>query len=177
MQHLLCLPLIYQYLRNFKKINQSKAESLAKIAEYDAHINGYKSNIRDTTTASLTNSTSINHGTAWSVKRSIQHVQHVEEDGFITFTVDSGADVTVKHGNGNGLDNFDCTSSISLEVADQRLVSTKGMGEIAGKITNIHVAPSFATSLLSVYQMYKKEGKAVLFHPTPGILLANASHM
>ena len=128
------------------------------------------------TTASLTNSTSINHGTAWSVKSSIQHVQHVEEDGFITFTVDSGADVNVNHGNGNGLDNFDSTSSISLEVADQRLVSTKGMGEIAGKITNIHVAPSFATSLLSVYQMYK-EGKAVLFHPTAGTLLANANDM
>ena len=59
------------------------------------------------------------------------------------------------------MNNFKPDISIDLEVADQRLVQTKGMGEITGKISNIHVAPTFGTSLLSVYQMYK-EGKGFI---------------
>jgi hypothetical protein len=70
------------------------------------------------------------------VRSNSSHINHIES-GYITFTADSGADVTVKHGNGDGLNDFDPDTSIPLEVADQRKVFTKGKGCIAGKIDNI----------------------------------------
>ena len=145
--------------KNFKKVNRIKSELMNDSDDMNLRNHHYSKGSSTTTTSSG------NYPSVWSVK-SVKSVQQYDEEvGHITFTVDSGADVTVKHGNGVGLNNFKPDISIDLEVADQRLVQTKGMGEITGKISNIHVAPTFGTSLLSVYQMYK-EGKAVLFHPT-----------
>ena len=149
--------------KTIKKISQLRSESLANIAECDQRL------------ASALPKTQTNSKKTWFVRSNTSHINHVES-GYITFIADSGADVTVKHGNGDGLNDFDPDVSIPLEVADQRKVFTKGRGCITGKIDNIHVAPTFSTSLLSVYQMYS-EGKAVLFHPTAGILLADADDM
>ena len=149
--------------KTIKKISQLRSESLANIAECDQRL------------ASALPKTQTNTKKTWFVRSNTAHINHIES-GYITFTADSGADVTVKHGNGDGLNDFDPDVSIPLEVADQRKVLTKGKGCITGKIDNIHVAPTFSTSLLSVYQMYS-EGKAVLFHPTAGILLADADDM
>ena len=149
--------------KSIKKISQLRSDSLANIAECDERL------------ASALPKTQTNSKKTWLVRSNSSHINHVKS-GFITFTADSGADVTVKHGNEDGLNDFDPDVSISLEVADQRKVFTKGRGCITGKIDNIHVAPTFSSSLLSVYQMYS-EGKAVLFHPTAGILLADAEDM
>jgi hypothetical protein len=95
--------------------------------------------------------------------------------GIITFEVDSGASahfVTTK----TGLDGFDPTSSICVEVADQRSMLTSGKGHIANKVQDVHVAPDFGNNLLSVMSLYK-DGLATIFHPRHGVLVARAEDL
>ena len=117
--------------KNFKKVNRIKSELMNDSDDMNLRNHHYSKGSSTATTSSG------NYPSVWSVK-SVKSVQQYDEEvGHITFTVDSGADVTVKHGNGVGLNNFKPDISIDLEVADQRLVQTKGMGEITGKIPHI----------------------------------------
>ena len=102
-------------------------------------------------------------------------VQSSDSD-IIVFDIDSGAEKTFKCGDGKGLDNYDPTHSITVVVADQCEVHTRGKGCITGKLNEIHVAQTFGSNLLSCHQLYS-EGKATLFHPIHGILIADATAM
>ena len=113
----------------------------------------------------------------WHVKiHNINQKINAIKSGYIEFVADSSADVSIKKGDGQGLDNFDPNHKINIELADQSVIQSSGMGCIAGKINDIHVVPQCGANLLSIYQLYS-EGKAILFHPTAGILIANSDKM
>jgi hypothetical protein len=115
---------------------------------------------------------------AWSVKVLAANAVRQppqSKPGFITFEIDSGASahfVTTKA----GLDDYDPTSSICVEVADKRSMLTTGKGHISNKIQDVHVAPEFGNNLLSVLSLYK-DGLATIFHPSHGVLVARAEDL
>jgi transposase InsO family protein len=74
-----------------------------------------------------------------------------------------------------GLDEVKQASQ-KFEVADQRIVTSQGYGSIGNKLKTVHVVPSFGANLMSMIQLYR-DGKATLFHPTYGIMIAEAKDM
>lgn len=109
-------------------------------------------------------------------RRSVRSAKYVRNDsppdGFMRFVVDSGATDHFARSN-DGLDNFR-PHRISVSVADGRTNQSEGIGDISGKIRNIHVMESFHDNLLSVPQLYE-EGKVCLFSPTiGGVMIADA---
>ncbi len=96
----------------------------------------------------------------------------VPRPGSKTFTVDSGAtDHFVS--DPTGLSGFNPLRTMEVCMADGSRETTVGAGDIAGKLKDVHVVPSFEDDLLSVPRLYE-DGKAVLFSPRiGGVLIAD----
>jgi hypothetical protein len=99
----------------------------------------------------------------------------ISSKNLITFECDSGASEHFVN-NAHLLTNYDSTDRIVVELADQSSVSTQGKGSIGSKLSHVHVISSFGSNLLSMILLYK-EGKATLFHPEHGVVIANAQDM
>ena len=97
------------------------------------------------------------------------------EEGMKRFVVDSGS--TDHFSNSpEGLDNFNASSSMRVAVANGQINHTKGVGEISGKLKEVHVMESFNDNLLSVSKLYD-EGRIVLFSKqVNGVLIADAKN-
>jgi hypothetical protein len=116
----------------------------------------------------------LGSGSAWRAQAKKGVVTtNVTSDAFITFDIDSDASDhfvnTLK-----GIDNFDSSKSLEVELADGSVMKTEGCGSIVQRLPTVHYAPKFPHSLLSVAKL-NDDNKAVLFHPVKGILLLDAS--
>ena len=101
--------------KNFKKIQQLRAETAATLSAYDERINVYNSK-KTTSDQSLKKK-------AWTLQakpcliNSAVNLVSQPLDHIVFTIIDSGADVNIKHNDGSGLDDFDPSHSIILEVA------------------------------------------------------------
>jgi hypothetical protein len=118
---------------------------------------------------------------AWSVKGSDQ-VCNVYPSGrnsnFIIrpFNMDSGCTTTIVNSK-EGIVDFDPSAKRMFNLADKSGVASEGTGIIGnGKNLKVHIVPSFAENLLSIPQLYERN-IATVFHPTQGIMIADAAMM
>jgi hypothetical protein len=75
-----------------------------------------------------------------------------------------------------GLQDLTTDEQVKVELADKSTLTTAGIGTFAGKLPRVLYCPQFASPLLSISQLYR-DGKATIFHPTQGIMVANAECM
>lgn len=110
---------------------------------------------------------------AWAVTTQAKSVTYSSESA-IEFEVDSAC---TEHfvTQATGLNNYR-PASTTVYCANGSPSITQGVGEISGKLSEVLHAPDFTSNLLSVSKLFN-EGKATLFHPTRGVLIANAADM
>ena len=126
-------------------------------------------------TASASQQDNINH-LAWQVQSQDGICRAVQgsQESIKVFELDSGSSDHIAMDD-TGLDEVKQASQ-KFEVADQRIVTSQGYGSIGNKLKTVHVVPSFGANLMSMIQLYR-DGKATLFHPTHGIMIAEAEDM
>ena len=118
---------------------------------------------------------------AWAVKASGQafSVSTKSSSQYIVkpFNMDSACTTTIVTSR-EGIMAFDPTDVQQFTLADKSGVSSTGTGIIMGKGKNlkVHVVLSFGENLLSIPQLFDR-GIVTVFHPTYGVMIADAKNM
>jgi hypothetical protein len=123
------------------------------------------------------NDSSCSSSHAWFVQ--VLHAHSVKETissnkDVITFDIDSGASDHFVN-TLQGVSNFSADTSVEVELANGMTVSTAGVGMISERLPKVNYAPSFSQPLLSVAKLVD-DGKAILFHPSRGVVLMDANN-
>jgi hypothetical protein len=136
---------------------------------------------RDAKSAKEVTKTNESEKTVWAVKASGQafSVSTESSSQYIVkrFNMDSACTTTIVTSR-EGIMAFDPTDVQQFTLADKSGVSSTDTGIIMGKGKNlkVHVVPSFGESLLSIPHLFDR-GIATVFHPTYGVMIADAKNM
>jgi hypothetical protein len=92
-----------------------------------------------------------------------------------TFNMDSACTSTIMN-NASGLVSVNLHDNSKFSLADTSLVVSQGSGLMPGKNLKVNIIKSFSENLLSIPQLFEMN-YATVFHPTHGIIIANANQM
>jgi len=92
---------------------------------------------------------------AWMAKTLGQAKAVASEPGAIIFDIDSAADKTFKCKDGEGLDDFDPTASIDIELADTSVTKTQGKGTNCTKFMWHLVSEQICCLVINCFKMEK----------------------
>ena len=92
-----------------------------------------------------------------------------------TFNMDSACTSTIMN-NSSGLVSVNMSDNSKFSLADTSMVVSQGTGLMPGKNLKVNIIKSFSENLLSIPQLFEMN-YATVFHPTHGIIIANANEM
>jgi hypothetical protein len=92
-----------------------------------------------------------------------------------TFNMDSACTSTIMN-NSSGLVSINLSDNSKFSLADTSTVLSQGTGLMPGKNLKVNIIKSFSENLLSIPQLFEMN-YATVFHPSHGIIIANAKDM